>query len=302
MAEGFSDRPRFHAMRHAAAILVLSSVSAWAGQQPLTWEPARIARLEEVVASGVLAPTDPHPAFFDFFSDSILESNGSVVFIANSAGRGVSMLGREGVYSIGRDGRASTFIQKGDRLGDGQSPVAAITALELSDGVPVARCVLLDGSKESVALGNVSPNRANSTGDAPRGSTEIRNDGRTISCSGRNSNVRIVADTSTRIAELFAGTFTGFGGRTIGFGPWVIFSGSAKGYEGLFAMNIETNRLYVLLDNRAVIGDRRVEDFQISECPRSAADLAVTVSFADGGSGIYIFRFSDIGGRLLFGS
>lgn len=288
-------------MRYTSVILSLFAVSAWADEAPLTWEPARLLRVEEAVSSGVLAPTDPHPAFFDFFSDAILESDGSIVFIANGAGRGVSMLGREGVYSIDRDGRASTFIQRGDSLGDSQSTVSAITALAMREGAPVARCVLQDGNKELVTLGNVSADRGDSADDAPSGNGQVHNDGRTIYRIGRDGAEELVVDLSTRVPGLFEGAFTGFDERAVDFGPWVVFSGSAGTYEGLFAMNMETNRLYVLLDNRALVGGRRVEDFQISASPRSGADFAVTVSFADGGSGIYIFRFADSEGNLLFG-
>jgi hypothetical protein len=65
---------------------------------------------------------------------------------------------------------------------------------------------------------------------------------------------------------------------------------------------METSRLFLLLDNRASLGKRQVEDFQISKSPRAGEDLAVTVTFTDGGSGIYLFRFSDSAGNMLFGS
>lgn len=281
-------------MRSAVAIIFITAVSAWADEHPLTWEPARIVRLEEVVASGILAPTDPHPAFFDFFSDVILENDGSVLFIANGAGRGVSILGREGVYRVDRDGRPSTLIQRGDSLGNEQTVVASIADLDVEDGVPLARCVLGDGNKKTVALGNL-------TGlTSPCITTGVQNNGRSIYRTGRDGHMQLVVDVATRIPELFEGTFTGFGKHAFAFGPWVIFSGSANTYEGLFAMNMETNRLFLLIDNLASVGDRRIEDFQISGSPRAGADLAVTVSFADGASGIYIYRFGDSRGKLLF--
>jgi len=288
-------------MRYPTAILLLAATSVWADGRPLTWELSRAVRVEEAVSSGVLAPTDPHPAFFDFFSDAILESDGSVVFVANGANLGASKLGREGVYGVDREGRPSIFVQKGDTVGDGRSAVTAITSLEMRDGVPMAQCLLEDGSKKEVALGNVSSDRESQTPAARNRAGDLTNDGRAIYRVGRDGNDELVADLSTRISGLFEGPFTGFGEDAVDFGPWVIFSGSAKTYEGLFAMNMETNRLYVLLDNRTLVGNRRVEDFQISESPRSGADLAATVSFTDGGSGIYIFRFGDREGNLLFG-
>ena len=288
-------------MRYPAAIFLLAAASAWADGRPPTWEPARTVRVEEVVSSGILAPTDPHPVFFDFFSDAILESDGSVVFVANSANEGVSVLGREGVYGIDREGRPSAFVQKGDTLSEGQSAVTAIKALEMRAGVPVAQCLLEDGSEETIVMGNVAADRESLVESAESRIGDVANDNRSIRRVGRDGTEQLVADLSTRIPELFEGAFTGFGARTVGFGPWVIFRGSANAYEGLFAMNLETNKLYLLLDNLAVLGNRHVEEFQISESPRSGADFAVTVNFADGGSGIYIFRFSDDEGNLLFG-
>lgn len=289
------------AMRYPAAIIVLTAATVWADERPFTWEPARTVRVEEAVSSGVLAPADPHPVFFDFFSDAILENDGSVVFVANSANQGISKIGREGVYVIDREGRPSAFVQKGDALDKSQSAVAAITALEMRSGAPVARCVLENGSEEEIVLGNVASDRQIFATSTQYRARHVTNGGRSIHRTGRNGAQQLVVDLSTRIAGLFAGAFTNFDERVVEFGSWVVFSGSAGAYEGLFAMNMETNRLYVLLDNRSLVGDRHVEDFRISESPRSGADIAVTVSFTAGTSGIYIFRFADSEGKLLFG-
>lgn len=290
-------------MRPTAAILLFAAASAWADEQPLTWEPARIVRAEEVVASGVLAPTDPHPAFFDFFSDAVPESDGSVIFIANGAGRGVPKLGREGVYAIDREGRPSVLVQRGDKVGKQSAAVASIAALETRAGVPVARCLLDDGSEEIFALESNQADRVKATGrGAQRISAAFLEKSRTIRWRGSDGTEKIVADLTTRIPELFDGTFTSFGDRIVTFDSWVVFGGSAKHYEGLFAMNMETSRLFLLLDNRTSLGAQKIEDFQISQAPRAGEDMAVTVSFTDGGSGIYLFRFGDSAGNLLFGS
>jgi len=290
-------------MRPAAAILLFAAASAWADEQPLTWEPARIVRAEEVVASGVLAPTDPHPAFFDFFSDAVPESDGSVIFIANGAGRGVPKLGREGVYAIDREGRPSVLVQRGDKVGKQSAAVASIAALETRAGVPVARCLLDNGSEEVFALETNQAEKINATTSAARQeSTAILEGSRTIRWKDSRGSEQIVADLTTRIPELFDGTFTSFGDRVVTFDSWVVFAGSAKNYEGLFAMNMETSKLFLLLDNRTSLGAQKIEDFQISEAPRAGEDMAVTVTFARGGSGVYIFCFSDSAGNPLFGS
>lgn len=290
-------------MRSTAAIVFLAAATVWADEQPLTWEPARIVHVEEAAASGVLAPTDPHPAFFDFFSDAILEEDGSVIFIANGADRGVASLGREGVYAIDRDGRASVLIQQGDILGDEDAAVVSIAALEVRDGVPVARCLLDDGSKKTFVLESNQPHRRTPAAADARGDSAVTIKYKeTIYWSAPGGANQIVADRTTRIPDLFEGAFTGFDDRVVAFGPWVIFTGSAKDHEGLFAMNMETGRLFLLLDNRTLLGGRRVEDFQMSKAPKSGEDLAVTVTFADGESGIYIFRFGDGEDNLLFGT
>jgi len=290
-------------MRFTAAILFIASASAWADDKPLTWEPARIVRVEEAVASGVLAPTDPHPAFFDFFSDAVPESDGSVIFIANGAGRGVPKLGREGVYSIDREGRPSVLVQRGDKVGERSATVASISAVEMRDGVPIARCILDDGSEEVFALETNRANRISAIGSgANHDSVAILEDSHTIRWKDFRGAEQIVADLTTRIPELFDGAFTSFGDCVVAFDSWVVFSGMAKDYEGLFAMNMETSRLFLLLDNRTFLGARQIEDFQISKSPRAGEDVAVTVTFADGGSGIYLFRFSDGAGQPLFGS
>lgn len=290
-------------MRSTAAILFLAATSAWADDKPLTWEPARIVQVEEAVASGVLAPTDPHPAFFDFFSDAVPESDGSVIFIANGAGHGVPRLGREGVYAIDRDGRPSVLVQRGDKVGNRSAAVVSISSLEMRGVVPVARCLLDDGSEEVFEFETNQADRINATTSGARGeSAAILEDARTIRWKNSKGSAQIVADLNTRIPELFGGTFTSFGDCVVAFDSWVIFTGSAKDYEGLFAMNMETSRLFLLLDNCTSLGTRHIEDFQISKSPRAGEDVAVTVTFADDGSGIYLFRFSDGAGKPLFGS
>lgn len=290
-------------MRSTAAILFLAAASAWADGQPLTWEPARIVQIEEVVASGVLAPTRPHPAFFDFFSDAIPEADGSVIFIANAPCRRVSMLGREGVYAIDRDGYPSVLIQRGDKVGEQNVPVASIAALEMHNGLPAVRCNLENGSSETFLLESkqAKPGTSSATQSGDN-TTGVHKEESAIYWSGPDGVKRLVADMTTRIPDLFEGTFTGFGERVVSFDSWVVFSGNAKDFEGLFAMNMATNRLFLLLDNRALLADRRVEDFQISKSPQAGEDFAMTVTFADGGSGIYLFRFGDNEGHLLFGS
>jgi len=295
MAGAFQRRATSKAMRSTAAILFLAAASVWADDKPLTWEAARIVRVEEAAASGVLAPTDPHPTFFECFSDAIPDEDGSVVFIANGGDRGSAKLGREGVYAIDRYGCGSVLIQKGDAFGDEDASVASILALDMRNGVPVARCLLEDGSPKTFVLESSRPQKAGK-------SVGVIKYKETIYWSAPGGGKRITADLTTRIPDLFEGAFTAFDDRVVAFGPWVVFSGSAKDYEGLFAMNMETSRLFLLLDKRSVLGDRKVEDFQMSKSPRSGEDLAVTVTFADGGSGVYLFRFGDSAGNPLFGS
>lgn len=118
---------------------------------------------------------------------------------------------------------------------------------------------------------------------------------------GRDGKPLPVADTATRIPDLFDGPFTGFNKWVANCAPWVIFRGYASGgYEGLFAMHMERNELFLLIDNKSDLGGRKVSGLELSCAPKLGEDLVLAIEFADGTSGVYLLKFGDGWGRAVF--
>jgi hypothetical protein len=118
---------------------------------------------------------------------------------------------------------------------------------------------------------------------------------------GRDGKPLLVADTSTRIPDLFDGAFAGFNKWAANCAPWVIFRGYASGgYEGLFAMHMERNELFLLIDTKTDLGGKKVSGFELSAVPKLGEDLVLAVEFTDGTSGVYLLKFGDGWGRAVF--
>jgi hypothetical protein len=117
---------------------------------------------------------------------------------------------------------------------------------------------------------------------------------------GRDGQRRLVADTKTRIPELFDGTFTGFDKWAANCAPWVIFIGNAGSYRGLFAMHMERNELFLLLDNRTELGGKVVRDVELSSRPKLGDNMVMSMEFTDGSSGVYLLKFGDGWGKGIF--
>jgi hypothetical protein len=117
---------------------------------------------------------------------------------------------------------------------------------------------------------------------------------------GRDGQPRLVADTNTRIPELFDGPFTGFDKWAANCTPWVIFIGNAGSYRGLFAMQMERNELFLLLDNRTELGGKTVRDVELSSRPKLGDKMVMTIDFTDGSSGVYLLKFGDGWGKGIF--
>ncbi|MBJ7390810.1 MAG: DUF3859 domain-containing protein, partial [Chthoniobacterales bacterium] len=101
--------------------------------------------------------------------------------------------------------------------------------------------------------------------------------------------------------DLFDGPFTRFDKWTANCSPWVIFRGYAEdGYEGLFAMHVERNELFLLLDTHSELGGKKASGFEISSTPKLGEDLVLAIGFTDGSSGIYILKFGDGWGKAVF--
>lgn len=117
---------------------------------------------------------------------------------------------------------------------------------------------------------------------------------------GHDGKPQLVADTNTRIPELFEGTFTRFDKWAANCAPWVIFIAEANSYRGLFAMHMERNELFLLLDNRTELGGKTVRDVELSSQPKLGEKMVMAIEFADGNSGIYLLKFGDGWGKAIF--
>ncbi|MGA0849570.1 MAG: hypothetical protein ACO3RX_06420, partial [Chthoniobacterales bacterium] len=92
---------------------------------------------------------------------------------------------------------------------------------------------------------------------------------------GRDGKARLVADTNTQIPDLFDGPFTRFDKWAANCTPWVIFIGNAGSYRGLFAMHMERNELFLLLDNRTELGGKTVRDVELSSRPKLGDNMVM---------------------------
>jgi len=117
---------------------------------------------------------------------------------------------------------------------------------------------------------------------------------------GRDGNPQLVADTNTRIPELFEGSFTRFDKWAANCTPWVLFIAQAGSYRGLFAMNMERNELFLLLDNRTELGGKLVTNLELSSRPKLGENMVMAIGFADGSSGVYLLKFGDGWGKAIF--
>ena len=125
-------------------------------------------------------------------------------------------------------------------------------------------------------------------------------DRRGLYFAGRDGRPQLVADTNTRIPELFEGTFTGFDKWAANCAPWVIFIADAGSYRGLFAMHMERNELFLLLDNRTELGGKTVRDVEMSSRPKLGDNMVMAIDFTDGSSGVYLLKFGDGWGKGVF--
>lgn len=116
----------------------------------------------------------------------------------------------------------------------------------------------------------------------------------------RDGKTRLVADTATRIPDLFDGPFTGFDKWAANCAPYVIFRGQARGYEGLFAMDTDRNELYLLLDRRETFDGKAIAGLEFGNNARIDEDLVLAIEFSDGSSGIYLLKFGDGLGKAVF--
>ncbi|MEP6685181.1 MAG: hypothetical protein ABJB22_00255 [Verrucomicrobiota bacterium] len=101
--------------------------------------------------------------------------------------------------------------------------------------------------------------------------------------------VRPVVDTESRLEGLFSGSFTRFGIFGSVFEKSVVFVGYAKGgYVGVFLFRTDRDELFLLCDNRNLIENKQVQDFEIAGDFLVRNRFAVTAHFRDETSGVYL--------------
>ena len=100
-----------------------------------------------------------------------------------------------------------------------------------------------------------------------------------------------LVDTTTTIPDLFDGPFTGFNKWVCNTPPWVLFVAKAANYFGIFAINWDTQELYLLADSRMAFDGKKIKDAEISNTAKVNNHVALMLMFEDGSSGIYVATF-----------
>lgn len=106
-----------------------------------------------------------------------------------------------------------------------------------------------------------------------------------------DGKIALIADTNTAIPELFQGTFTGFSKWVSNCHPWILFVGGAANYIGLFAINSDTDELYLLADSRTKFDGKTIAGAEVSNAAKVGDKVALMLEFTDGSSGVYVATF-----------
>lgn len=106
-----------------------------------------------------------------------------------------------------------------------------------------------------------------------------------------DGKVERLLDTTITIPDLFQGPFTDFNKWVCNTPPWVLFIGRAAKYSGIFAMNWETQELYLLADSRMDFDGKKIKDAEISNAAKVDNRVALMLNFEDGSSGVYVATF-----------
>lgn len=107
-----------------------------------------------------------------------------------------------------------------------------------------------------------------------------------------DGKIALIADTNTAIPELFEGTFTGFSKWVSNCHPWALFIGGAANYVGLFAMNTDSDELYLLADSRMNFDGKKIAGAEVSNAAKVGDKVALMLEFTDGSTGVYVATFA----------
>lgn len=106
-----------------------------------------------------------------------------------------------------------------------------------------------------------------------------------------DNKIKVIVDTNTAIPDLFDGKFTWFSKWVSNSYPWILFLGGTEEYLGLFALNAESDELFLLADNRMKLDGKRITGAEISNSAKIGEKVALVLDFADGTSGVYVANF-----------
>lgn len=108
---------------------------------------------------------------------------------------------------------------------------------------------------------------------------------------GPDGKIDRIVDTTITIPDLFDGPFTYFDKWVCNTPPWVLFIARAANYFGIFAINWDTQELYLLADSRMTFDGKKIRDAEISNSAKVASRVALMLMFEDGCSGVYVATF-----------
>ena len=119
-------------------------------QAQLSWAPAELTNVEEIVARGVLVPI-PIPTKLSNLRYPFLQEDGSVVFIANDHRKPKNEEGRAGIFKFGSNGEVTTITSIGEAFVNSSAKVKGVYALKVEGGRAVFS-VMLENGGEGIAL------------------------------------------------------------------------------------------------------------------------------------------------------
>ena len=70
-----------------------------------------------------------------------------------------------------------------------------------------------------------------------------------------------------------------------------MFIAKAANYFGIFAINWDTQELYLLADSRMTFDGKKIRAAEISNSAKVANRVALMLMFEDGSSGVYVATF-----------
>lgn len=100
---------------------------------------------------------------------------------------------------------------------------------------------------------------------------------------------RVIVDSETELPGIFPGRFRDFGIFPTLVDDCVVFTARAgDDYMGVFLYNASTDTMFLLTDNRLPVAGKKIREFEIAGNFLVRNRFAVTATFEDGTSGVYL--------------